>query len=96
MRSTGNWPVPVQAPAFQASCAGGRTVTLADLRGQVLRLVVDFSPGSQAAPNGVITIIASADPAAHPGEGVCVTRDEDVPLAYAIIAGLTVSEVSAA
>ena len=45
MRVTGDWPVPVQAPGFQATCAGGRTVTLADLRGQVLRLVVELVAG---------------------------------------------------
>ena len=96
MRRTGQWPVPVQAPTFQARCAGGRTVTLADLRGQVLRLVIGSPPPSQAVPDGVTTIIASTDPAARPGSGVCVVSDEDVPRAYAIIAGLALPEVSTA
>ena len=79
MRVTGDWPVPVQAPGFQATCAGGRTVTLADLRGQVLRLVVDSSPGSQAAPAGVTTIIASTDPAHAPAKASACRRTKTCP-----------------
>jgi len=96
MRSTGQWPVPVQAPAFQAICAGGMTMALADFRGQVLRIAIGFPPRLPAATDGVTTIIASPDPAARPGAGVCVVRDEDIPRAYAIVAGLTPSEVGGA
>lgn len=96
MRSMRQWPVPIQAPAFQAICAGGMTMALADLRGQVLHLVIGFPPRPPAAPDGVTTIIASLDSAARPDTGVCVVRDEEVLRAYAIVAGLTPSAVGGA
>ena len=95
MRRTGQWPVPVSAPAFQATCAEGRPLTLADLRGQVLRLAIG-PPPRLSAQNSVVTIIASSDPAARPSAGICVTRDEGVPRAYAIISGLRPQEVNGA
>ena len=58
--------------------------------------MIGSPPPSQAVPDGVTTIIASTDPAARPGSGVCVVSDEDVPRAYAIIAGLALPEVSTA
>jgi hypothetical protein len=96
MRSTGNWPLPVQAPALRVECGGNRTVTLADLHRQILRLVIGLPRRPPAAENGVTTIIASPDPAMRSGAAVCVTRDEDVPRAYAIISGLMPGEISGA
>ena len=87
VRADGTWSPPVQAPGLQAVCSGGLTVTLADLRGGFVRLVIG-SPASVAGP-GVTTILATADPATHASAGVCVAGDEAVPQAYAIISGLT-------
>ena len=43
-RTTGAWTPPMQAPALNATCAGGQAVTLAGLRGRVVRVV--FGPGA--------------------------------------------------
>jgi putative copper export protein/mono/diheme cytochrome c family protein len=83
-QTTGTWSPPVQAPGLQAECEGGRSVSLADLRGGFVRLVVGVVP---AAP-GVTTILATSDEAARPAPGVCIANDEDVAPAYAIVSGL--------
>lgn len=83
-QAAGAWPQPLQAPELQADCGGGRTVSLADLRGGFVRVVAGVAP---PAP-GITTILATDDPAAQPGPGVCIARDQDVRLAYAILTGL--------
>ncbi len=80
--ATGQWPLPVHAPGFEASC-GGRTVTLDDLPGRVVRFII--GPPRPLPPNpDVITIFATptADPAA------CTVIDLTVPQAYAIVSGI--------
>ncbi len=88
---SGAWSPPLQAPALQAQCTGGRTASLADLRGGFVRLVIG-TPSRAAAP-GVTTIIATSDPAAHPVAGVCVASDEGLPEAFAIASGLAPSDL---
>ncbi len=80
---TGAWSPPLQAPELQAQCTGDRTVTLADLRGGFVRLVI--GPVAVQAVPGVTTILAS--PTAQPTHGVCVASDEGLPRAYAIVSG---------
>ena len=87
--ATGQWPVPVQAPGVEADCPDGRIVTLGDLRGQVVRLIFGTAPPTP----GVITILATSDPRARPGAGVCVADDETVPRAYAIVTGIARGEL---
>ena len=87
--ASGTWPVPLQAPGLEADCSDGRTVTLGDLRGQVVRLVFGAVP---PAP-GVLTILATSDPNARPGAGVCATDDETVPRAYAVVIGIAPSDL---
>jgi putative copper export protein/mono/diheme cytochrome c family protein len=82
-RASGEWTPALQAPGLQAACADGER-TLADLRGGFVRLVF----GTAAASPGVTTILATADPAAHPAPGLCVAGDEVLPRAYAIATGL--------
>ncbi len=82
-QAAGAWPQPLQAPGFQADCDGGRTESLADLRGGFVRVVAGVAP---SAP-GITTVLATDDPAAQPAPGVCVTRDRDVPPAYAAVTG---------
>lgn len=91
---SGTWSPPLHAPDLQAVCAGGRVVTLADLRGRILRLVIGGAPSAAEGP--VTTIIASSDPALRPGAHLCVTRDESVPSAYAIVTGLVPGQVQGA
>ena len=84
-QAAGAWPQPLQAPELQADCDGGRTVSLADLRGGFVRVVAGVAP---PAP-GVTTILATDDPAVQPAPGLCIARDQDVPAAYATVTGLT-------
>ncbi len=79
----GVWPVPVQAPALDATCPGGRGLTLGDLHGQVVRIV--FGP-ARAEP-GVVTIQAAAAPNAGPEDGLCTAADPAVRDAYAAVTG---------
>ncbi len=92
---TGQWSPPLRAPGLEAVCGDGRSVTLDDLRGQILRLVID-SAAAVARNEGVTTIVASSDSALHPGPGVCVSRDRSVPRAYSIAAGLAPAEIAGA
>ncbi len=94
-QASGGWSPPVQAPGFQARCAGGRTVDLADLRGGFVRLAIGPAPAHAAAP-GVTTILAGAPAAEQPIPGLCVADDEALPRAYAIIAGVPQSELAGA
>ncbi len=81
--ATGAWALPIQAPELQASCPGGRAVTLADLRGQVVRIV--FGPAH--AMHSVVTIQATASPQTPSSESLCVAGDDAVLRAYAIVTG---------
>ncbi|MEJ1978998.1 MAG: CopD family protein [Acetobacteraceae bacterium] len=81
--ATGNWPIPVQAPAFQASC-GGKTVTSDDLRGHIVRLVV--GDPQRLPPNPDLTTVFITASAASPA--ACIVSDELAPVAYAVISGI--------
>jgi len=73
-RVTGAWSPPVQAPALQAACADGSTVTMADLRGRVVRLVF-----------GATSVAVEPVP---PAAVRCTTHDPAARAAYAIVTGL--------
>ena len=85
MGSTGAWSPPVQAPELQATC-GGRTVSLHDLRGRFVRLVIGEAPVAAANPD-VVTIIAVPGTTSV-NAGVCVADDESIPLTYSLISGI--------
>lgn len=87
MAATGHWPVPVHAPAFAANC-GGKTVTLDDLRGHIVRLIIGTV--RPMAPNPDVTTIF-ATPA--PGPAACFATDELVPLAYAVVSGVAAHDL---
>ncbi len=93
-QSTGAWSPPLQAPDLQARCYGGRTVSLADLRGGFIRLVVGNTP--PAVDPAVTTILATAAAVAKPRPGLCIADDETLPQAYAIVAGLPASQIGKA
>ncbi len=86
-RTTGAWTPPVQAPGLNATCAGGRTLTLAALRGRVVRVV--FGPGapSPLPADAKAATIVLPEGASAP-EGACVASDPAVARAYAIVTGL--------
>jgi cytochrome c553 len=87
MAASGQWPVPVHAPSFAASC-GGKTVTLGDLRGHIVRLII--GPAEPMAPNPDVTTIFATT---HPAPTACVVDDEMAPLAYAVVAGVTAHDL---
>lgn len=88
---TGEWPHPVQAASFGARC-GVRMLQLSDLRGRFVRLVIGMVPPASAAVDDVVTIAAAVP--GNPATGACVTLDETVPSAYAILSGLSADEVT--
>ncbi len=83
-RATGAWTPPLRAPALEAACADGRTVSLSDLRGGFVRLA--FGPEAPPPVPGVTTILVGAGPAR--GAGACVATDPAVPTAYAVVTGI--------
>ena len=85
------WSPPVRAPELQARCADDRIVSLADLRGRFVRLVVGTAPPTTAP--GVTTILATGDPAARATTGTCIAGDAGLPQAYAIVSGLGLAEL---
>ncbi len=82
----GTWSPPVQAPELQVQCADNRTVSLATLRGGFVRLLIGGT--KPAIAPGVTTILATADPAARPAQGLCIASDTGPIQAYAIVSGL--------
>ncbi len=87
MRRTGVWSPPLQSPGFGADCAAS-TVRSTDLHGRYVLL--RFGGSARPAPRPVTTVLAGAD--RQPASGhLCVSRDETVGLAYAIVSGLDVS-----
>jgi putative copper export protein/mono/diheme cytochrome c family protein len=85
-RPTRDWPRPVLAPDFGARC-DGRALQLADLRGRFVRLVFGTEPPAADIASDAATIMAAPAGGSVPA-GACVTSDETVPGAYAIVSGL--------
>lgn len=84
--ATGAWPVPVAAPALTASCADGRTLTLADLRGHAVRLV--FAGGPPPIPMDDATVSTITVGATASG---CAATDPAIARAYAVVLGTPVA-----
>lgn len=88
-----HWTHTVKAPGFTATC-GRKDFRSSDLLGQFVLLRFGASPDLPVAP-GLVTVVADAgDQAVR--TGVCVTRDETVPRAYAIVSGLDVAHLAGA
>ncbi len=94
VQAAGVWSPPLQAPGFQARCTGGRTRALADFRGGFVRLVLGSVPG--VPDPAVMTILATTDPAARPGPGLCIADDTALPAAYGIVSGLAPQDLAGA
>jgi putative copper export protein/mono/diheme cytochrome c family protein len=77
----GTWPHPVQAPGLVADCGDGRMLVLADLRGQVVRIVVGPPEPSPLLP----TIFLDPAP---PKADACVATAPEIRTAYAVVAGV--------
>ncbi len=94
VQAAGVWSPPLQAPGFQARCTGGRTRSLADFRGGFVRLV--FGSVTGVPDPAVTTILATTDPAARPGPGLCIADDTALPAAYGIVSGLAPQDLAGA
>jgi len=90
MRAAGLWPHPVPAPGFSASCADGRRLDFADLRGRVIRLILPGTTNKLPPPGGTPdpTLLDVAVTTA-PAPAGCATKDSDLPRALAILTGDT-------
>ncbi len=85
-RATGAWPVPLRAPGLQATCDGGRLLTLGQMRGRIVR--VAFGTAADLPDRDVVTVRVTSDPAARPGARTCIADDQAIGSAYALVAGL--------
>ncbi len=94
VQAAGVWSPPLQAPGFQARCAGERTRTLADLHGGFVRLVIGTVPADPSP--AVTTVLATADPTARPAPGLCIADDAALPAAYGIVSGLAPQDLAGA
>ena len=83
------WPRPTPAPRFEADCVGGGSVDLADLKGEVARIVVAGAANAPALSPlpGLVTILIGADSPDLP-DGTCADSDPATRLAYALVAGV--------
>ncbi len=82
-----NWPRPTPAPRFEADCADGRSLDLADLKGQAARIVAAggaAAPGPDAPGSHLVTIVIGADAE----QNACASSDPAVLTAYALVAGV--------
>jgi hypothetical protein len=91
-QQTGAWTQPVKAPDFGLQCENG-SMAMSDLRGRFVRVVFGATPPDASAVAGVTTIVA-APPGGAPSPGGCVTGDETVRRAYAIVSGMAASSMT--
>ena len=87
----GGWSPPLKAPELQARC-GDRTVTLLDLRGRFVRLVIGGSAVPAMTSADVVTLVVPPD-TTPTGPGTCVIDDEVVPSAYSVVAGIPAADL---
>ncbi len=81
-----NWTRPTPAPRFEADCADGRSLDLADLKGQAARIVA--AGGTEPPGLPLATIVIGADAAAA-DKNACTSSDPAVLVAYALVAGVS-------
>jgi mono/diheme cytochrome c family protein len=90
MAASARWQVPVPAPDFTATCTDGRMISLANLRGQVVRIIAsvagDIAPAPPQRPP-LTTIRISRDEQVTPMARTCVAADPSVWIAYAVVSG---------
>ena len=98
--ATGRWSPPVLAPSFLADCGGYQAVPVAEPGGPVRRVV--FLARGQAAPlplTGlpdvpVVTVMLAAEHVMmQPTATACVASDPAIRAAYAVVTGLTASQL---
>jgi hypothetical protein len=92
MATSGQAMYPVPAPDFSAACADGRTLTMADLDGSIVRIVAADRESAAAVPApaepDVITIVLQRDPPMRQTTETCVATDPSAWTAYAVVSGV--------
>ena len=91
MAAGGRWTHPVAAPDFVAKCQDGRTLTMADLRGNVARIVAEDpqEPASAAVPSAPDVVTIALQREAHTTAAAdCATADPAPWAAYAVVSGV--------
>jgi putative copper export protein/mono/diheme cytochrome c family protein len=92
MAAAGQWPHAMLAPDFYATCANGRMVTIANLRGRVVRIIAsdrsDVMPASSPLAAQLTAIQLSRDPQMRPTAAACVAADPSTWAAYATVSGV--------
>lgn len=96
---SGNWSPSVQAPDLSATCADGSSITLAELRGRIVRLIfaADGEPGAMSSVQSgadIATIRIGRDAASAPEAG-CLAVDPAIWRAYAIVSGTSARDMPA-
>jgi hypothetical protein len=86
---TGSWSPAVMAPELQATCEGGRSVTLRDLRGTFVRLVL--GPAPVVSVPGMVTVTTAGG---APAPGTSVADDTLISRAYAVVSGAAPGDVA--
>jgi hypothetical protein len=92
MRATGDWPHPLHAADFGIEC-NGHTQQLLNLRGHFVRLIFGMVPPLPPTLDGVVTVLVGSPKDELPS-GICIARDETIPLAYAILTGTAPDSVT--
>ena len=87
---TGQWPTPIAAPGLTAKCQDGRSITLAALRGQAVRLV--FAGGDKTMTTSDVADLTTITVGA--ATSGCIEADPVVPAAYAVVLGRTVAALA--
>jgi putative copper export protein/mono/diheme cytochrome c family protein len=91
MAASGQWQDSVLAPDFSANCTGGRVITLANLRGQVVQVLAsvsgDVPPALPQVSKPLTTIRIDRDGQTTPTARTCVAADPSVWTAYAVVSG---------
>jgi putative copper export protein/mono/diheme cytochrome c family protein len=92
---TGNWTPNIQAPSFQVKC-GDNTLTSADLKGRVIRLVFGKMMPTTLATNDIadrlVTVLASAS-AVPTDDSHCLAQDPSLTQAYATVLGIAADKL---
>jgi putative copper export protein/mono/diheme cytochrome c family protein len=90
MLASHGWTHPVPAPDMPLICSDGTTDSLAELRGQFVRVIAgaDTAAGRLAHIDGVVTLRLDRAAGRPPRDGECVSATATAWPAYAAVAGI--------
>jgi putative copper export protein/mono/diheme cytochrome c family protein len=86
--TTGQWPVPVAVPQFDALCANGQDLDLDDLRGRPMLIVAGDTEALPQLQNAT-TIVVMRHPAPKAEGPACIASEPQMWTALSIILGVS-------